>query len=191
MGATSAMYQGPWRELNACVYVDWPAYQGETSFHNVAQRIIDEQKLTPADTIGGSSLGGMVALEIAHILDSPLCLLLGSARNKTEINGILLSLSKISHLTPIHFSQLIASSSGQVGAMFAQSHPEFIRAMCHHLSKWEAPTCPYTNIVRIHGSKDRIIPPPQDYLAIDQGGHLIALSHAAECCALVSNCLIS
>ena len=65
MGANSNMYSGPWLDLPNIKYLDWPKYQGEKSLSEVAEKVINENSISQTDFIAGSSLGGMVALEIA------------------------------------------------------------------------------------------------------------------------------
>jgi surfactin synthase thioesterase subunit len=69
MGATAAMYDSLRREMSFSVsFVNWPAYSGESTYKEIAQRIINENSIHTGDVIGGSSLGGMVALEIAQLI---------------------------------------------------------------------------------------------------------------------------
>ncbi len=40
LGATSAMYDGPWMAMDKAKAIDWPVYSGETTLSQVADRII-------------------------------------------------------------------------------------------------------------------------------------------------------
>lgn len=63
MGATSRMYDLIKRKVSFHInYLDWPGYRNERTFRDVAQRIIAEHGIGKSDIVGGSSLGGMVAL---------------------------------------------------------------------------------------------------------------------------------
>lgn len=66
MGATSAMYSGPWRSLPATAFVDWPPAVGDITFTTIAADIIREHQIGSEDSMIGTSLGGMIALEIAR-----------------------------------------------------------------------------------------------------------------------------
>jgi pimeloyl-ACP methyl ester carboxylesterase len=108
MGANSNMYSGPWLEIQNIKFLDWPIYHGEKTLSEVADRIISENNISQSDSVAGSSLGGMVALEIANKLRVENVFLFGSAVAKTEINPLLRLLSPIAEVTPIKFIQTIA-----------------------------------------------------------------------------------
>jgi pimeloyl-ACP methyl ester carboxylesterase len=183
MGATGAMYDSLRREMSFQVsFIDWPAYGGETTYKEIAQKIIDENNIHAGDVIGGSSLGGMVALEIARSIQPAAVILIGSAMNKREVNSLLMMLSPLAAVTPIAFVQLLAGKqSNLVSAMFAESNPDFIRAMCSHLPSWSGYHGERTRIFRIHGARDHIIPAPSTRCdVVRDAGHLLAITHPRE-----------
>jgi hypothetical protein len=64
MGATDAMYNGLKHKLGFKVnFLNWPEYHGEKTYADVARRVMKENDISADDVVGGSSLGGMVALE--------------------------------------------------------------------------------------------------------------------------------
>lgn len=184
MGATSRMYDLIKRKVSFHInYLDWPAYRNERTFRDVAQRIIAEHGIGKSDIVGGSSLGGMVALEMASLLDSKVVVLMGSALGKSEINRLLYALSPLASLAPL---SLLHKMSGKfdhiVCQMFSASHPEFIRAMCLYISKWPGYRGSAGKVFRIHGKQDPIIRCPQkDCLVVPNAGHLLTLSHIEIC----------
>ena len=130
MGATAAMYGQPWREACTGHFHDWPKWQGERSLQNIATRIIQEHQIESGDTVIGTSLGGILACEIANHIDLNGIVLIGSAIKKDEINPILSALHPLIDLAPIPFIQM---SSGKLPTdltqMFSSSDPDFIRNM--------------------------------------------------------------
>ena len=68
MGADSSMYTEPFKALPSVRFVDWPPYRGQRTLPELAASVIASSGITPDDEIGGTSLGGMVALEIACTL---------------------------------------------------------------------------------------------------------------------------
>jgi len=186
MGADSSMYRGPWRELDWVRFLDWPAYYGETTLAEVAQRVIDENGIQPGDGVGGSSLGGMVAVEVARLVPVSSVVLIGSAMTRAEIHPLLTMAAPLVTLTPLRLAQILAGKSveGPVGDAFARADPRFVRAMCRALAHWDGAgasslPCP---VYRIHGEHDLVIPCPGDSVQIVPGaGHLIALTHPKEC----------
>lgn len=66
-------------------FINWPAYKGERTYAEIARRVADDNKIENGDLIGGSSLGGMVALAINQIIKPRAIVLLGSAVSASEI----------------------------------------------------------------------------------------------------------
>lgn len=182
MGATNAMYSGPWRKLPNAIFHDWPHNFVGTSIEDLAQELIRIHKIEKGDIIIGSSLGGMVACEIANQIDLGHLVLVGSARHPKEISNLLNLLSPIVDFTPLQFIQFAASSiPNELSLMFAQTEPDFIRRMCKAIFHWRGLTSNVA-LTRIHGSHDLVIPTPFDSdCTIEGGGHLIAMSKAKEC----------
>ncbi len=182
MGADSEMYPGPWVGLNNYSFLNWPEYRGETSIGDIARRIIDENGITHSDIIAGSSLGGMVALEIGFQLELKTIILFGSAINKNEINSLLRHMIPFIDCVPVgSFQRLAGLFNSTVLRMFSNSNPDFMKAMCHAIATWNGYQGALESIVRIHGEKDMIIPCPEKCFIIKGGGHLITMTHAQEC----------
>jgi esterase/lipase len=187
MGATSAMYGDPWRSLCDSNAVDWPEYCGEKTVGDVADRLIDEYGICASDMVVGSSLGGLVALEIHFRLSLRHVVLVGSAVSREEINTFLIAMAPLVKVTPMRMIQHLAGKGcSQVSAMFADVDAEFVRAMCVAVSKW----CGYDGsmkaVSRIHGQRDVVIKCPKDAHIIAGGGHLIAMTHAEDCLEIIN-----
>ena len=183
MGATTAMYDSLRSEMDfEANFIDWPEYRGETTYREVAQRLIDEHSITADDVVGGSSLGGMIALEIANVIKPKKVVLMGSAINPREVQSVLSVLSPLAAVTPVALIQVLAGKQKNlVAQMFSDSDPDFIRAMCLYLKSWQGYTGPMESVLRIHGRKDPVIPCPQSGAkVIAEGGHLIAMTHPVE-----------
>jgi pimeloyl-ACP methyl ester carboxylesterase len=182
MGATSAMYDAVRRELRFGVnFKNWPEYRGEKSYAEVARRVIEENGISEGDVVGGSSLGGMVALEIARSVKAKAVILIGSAVHPREVQGLLSLLSPLAAVTPISLIQTLAGKSDNlVSSMFAESYPAFIRAMCEYLRSWQGYQGPAESVYRIHGRKDHVIPCPAGCDVIEGAGHLLAITHPQE-----------
>lgn len=186
MGANTSMYNGAWRNLHNVVFLDWPRHQGDTALSDVATRLIQEHGITANDWIGGSSLGGMVAIEIYKQLNNPVVVLLGSAMNRDEIQPLLRTLSPLASATPIKFIQSLTKNSGNsVIEMFQNSDPDFIKAMCAAIMRWDGFTGDRKMILRIHGEKDIVIKCPKDAEIIKSAGHLVAMTHSDECVRII------
>lgn len=180
MGATSAMYRGPWNDLANAEFVDWPKYGGEETLGDIAESIIEQTHATCRDVPIGSSLGGMVALEMAAQLGSPWCCLIGSARQPAEINGVLRTLAPLSSITPFRLTQVVASSApSDLSRQFSEVDADFIRAACLAISRWRGSSY-QGRVARIHGSKDLVIRCPDDTEQVAGAGHLVAYTHPRQ-----------
>ncbi len=186
MGADHRMYPAPWQTLPGSRFHDWPDHAGEASITAVARRVIAEAGIADGDTLVGSSLGGIVACEIAGLRRLDRLFLLGSGKNRGEISGLLAALHPLASLAPIDFLRRAAGKiPHDLAAMFHDSDPAFIRAMCQAVFDW--PGLDETRItpLRIHGRHDHVFPLPPGIDLVLEGGHVIATTHAVECVAFV------
>ena len=168
-------------------FLNWPEYRGEKTYADVARRVVKENDITADDVVGGSSLGGMVALEIAQLLNPKSIVLLGSAANRKEVQPMLSLLSPLANAAPVKIIQaLVGKHRSLVSTMFADSDPEFIRAMCAYLPSWDGYHGPIDNVFRLHGRRDHVIPcPAAGCEIVEEAGHLLAITHAAETAAFL------
>ena len=188
MGATAAMYNGLKHKLGFPVdFLNWPAYSSEKTYTDVARRIIKEHAIGKEDVVGGSSLGGMVALEIAQLTNAKAIVPLGSAVDRKEVQTLLSLLAPIATAAPMTIIQaLVGTHQSLVSTMFADSDPEFIRAMCLYLPSWNGYDGPMKKVFRLHGKKDHVIPCPTSRCeVVETAGHLLAITHAAETAAFL------
>lgn len=135
MGATNEMYSGPWRELSDSVFHDWPQPKGETSIEELALRLIVEQGIRKGDTEIGTSLGGMVACEIANQVELEKLVLIGSAVCLEEISRLLKRLHPLVDFAPLQFIHLSARSlPSDLSVMFSRSVPNKSELIFHVFS---------------------------------------------------------
>ena len=59
--------------------------------------------------------------------------------------------------------------------------------MCRAIFTWPGLDTTRLRPLRIHGRRDRVIPPPATADLLLEGGHLIAMTHAAECVACLQS----
>lgn len=69
--------------------------------------------------------------------------------------------------------------------MFAESAPEFVRAMCAAIFQWGGLGGTNAQVFRLQGRHDLVVPPPHRVDLLLEGGHLVAMTHAEECAAFV------
>jgi pimeloyl-ACP methyl ester carboxylesterase len=182
MGANNKMYAGPWHELPESRALDWPEYRGEKTIADMANRVIDEFAIGDGDMVVGTSLGGMVACEIACVRKLRALFLIASAIRKEEINSLLAWLHPLAAVAPVQFMQFSAKTvPHELSVMFVDANPDFIRAMCTAVLDWQGLGKTGADVFRLHGSRDQVIPVPPDVDKVINGGHLLVLTHAREC----------
>lgn len=175
------MYSSEWKRLNGYKFLDWPNQSAANSIADLAQEMIVIHRIDKRDSVLGSSLGGMVACEISNIIDLDKVVLLGSAKDNSEISDFLQILSPIIDYTPIEFIQRLSGKlSSDLTEMFSVSNAQFIRNMCKAIFTWKG-FLDRCRLFRIHGVKDLVIPCPYDVDVKLDGGHLIAITHDTEC----------
>lgn len=182
MGASREMYSGPWLELREFQFLDWPRAGASRTLRDVAQLLIQLHDIRSQDVVGGSSLGGMVALEASKILGSEQVILIGTALRPEEIHPALRRLAALSPIFPLRPAQVLADwIPSRLTCMFSKAEAGFVRDMCRSIAQWEGCSRIPSKVHRIHGSHDWLIRPSGSAQIVSGAGHLVAMSHAQEC----------
>lgn len=181
MGATSDMFSGPWRMLPQTRFLDWPAQNAPETIPSLAEHLIATNGIGSGDSLIGTSLGGIVACEIANQVSLNKLVLIGSAIRKEEINPLLNLPPSLIDLAPLDmFIKVAGKMDSHLADMFSKSDPAFIRNMSKSIFSWQGLKAE-KKAFRVHGRHDHVIPIPAEVdLRID-GGHLIAMTHATDC----------
>ena len=186
-GADHRMYPEPWSTLPEFRAHDWVRTSDVRSVRQLAEVTVEARGIADGDVLIGSSLGGMVACEIAKLRRIPQIFLIGSAVRKEEVNPLWAEFHSLVKKVPLDWVRASAGNiPGGLAAMLAAADPEFIRAMCLAIFEWEGLGATEAQVFRVHGRTDVVIPPPEHVNLLLNGGHLIAMTHAAECVAFVS-----
>lgn len=185
MGGTSAMFGPEWRQSIRGQYHDWPSLEEPASLRQLAVQLIERHNIQDGDQVIGTSLGGIVACEIARIRRLDRLVLISSAAHPREIHSLLEFFHPLIHLTPLRFLNRCADRiPSELTRMFAQNDPRFIRAMVRAIFDWEGAAAD-TPMLRLHGKWDFVIPAPSRIDHLINGGHLIVMTHATACLRLL------
>jgi pimeloyl-ACP methyl ester carboxylesterase len=188
MGAGRQMFTGPWESLPHFAAYDWPCHTNERTLSDFAHTVCRQFAIRDGDTLVGASIGGMIACEIAKIRRIDSLYLIGSATSKDEVSPLLALLHPLADIAPMEW---IRFSAGKIPAdlaqMFARVEASFIRAMCRAIFQWPGLGSTPVRCFRIHGRRDRVIPPPRHADLLLDGGHLIAMTHAKECVEFIGS----
>ncbi len=183
LGATGAMYEGPWRDVPQFRFIDWPVDSGIITLDALADWVCSE--VPDASVFIGSSLGGMVSLLCASKLGVERVALLGSATSYAEVSRFCQSLQPLSQVLPFALLKWLSGSVPlPLARMYAQQDAVLMRSLLLDLPNfvWSDPN---VEVLRIHGRRDHVIPCPPAADVLLDAGHLIAMSHAAEVCRVL------
>ena len=180
------MYPGCWLTLDGILPHDWVRGARLGGIREVALEMAEVCGIRDGDCIVGSSLGGMVACEISKIRHIPKLFLVGSALRKEEISRVLAAVRPLAAVVPIGLVKRFAGMMpGEHFAMFSAADPLFVRSMCRAVFEWEGGFGSRTEVLRIHGRHDLVIPAPSQVDLLLDGGHLISMTHADQCVGFI------
>ena len=175
----------------------------------LARHVADTLDLAPGFVLGGISLGGMLAAEMAAYLDPSCVAMIGGCRSPRAVNESIRLYARLSFVLPDWFFRLMLlgpvpwvfsrqqNIEGEhrrlVREVAACTEPGFTKWCANAINRWNGTAeadvpCP---IRHIHGSDDRIIPADQPGVTeLVQGGrHLINLSHAHQVNEFLRSCI--
>jgi pimeloyl-ACP methyl ester carboxylesterase len=176
------------------VFIQWLVPRDQETMEQYAARLLD-QIPTTKPTLIGLSFGGMIAVEVARLIDTERVILISSAKTKSEIPIYYrlagkLNLHKLLPTALLKRSNFITDWFFGVNSAFekqllkqilADTDPAFLKWAIDKVVKWknQAPT---PNLFHIHGTSDRIL--PAGFVASDaivkDGGHFMIGNKAQD-----------
>ncbi|KYG84551.1 hypothetical protein AWW67_05425 [Roseivirga seohaensis] len=200
LGADKSVFQFLEIEGVKFHYVDWIEPLNNESLEDYSRRLIGNLKLRTPYSFIGVSFGGMIALEASKITNPINVFLVSSAQSSLEIPIIfrLLERTKLYKIIP---DRLFRTPNRFTNYLFGASRLEekkildnIIRNIDVKFLKWAFGAIvnwvPKENkkAIRIHGTKDRIIPlrVQNISLRISGGSHLLIVRNANEVSGFIS-----
>ncbi len=173
-----------------------PVRSGDT-LTTYASRLADDIGFTPEDIIGGLSLGGMIALEIARLRGARKVLLMSSCSRVEDIRPFFRFAARFAPFIPVRlaksayplvvlalkFKKVFAKNSETLLYGMVENFPDsLMKRFPRMMLDWKgaSPHCP---VLRLHSQGDWLIRPagsPSELTLLPGGHHLISLSHAEE-----------
>lgn len=197
LGADERMYEPQRAAFPRLEVPRWPVPRRRETLAGFARRIADQ--IDPAGPLflGGSSFGGMVALEAARYLNPRAVFLIGSCRSPRSVpwgfrlgarvgrfapGPILRVIHALSSRSTRMFGHLNAEQHAMMVEMMRQADPAFIQWGGHALTRWAGADELPMPVYHIHGGGDRIMPcrlvSPD--VIVPGAGHLLNVTHAGE-----------
>jgi pimeloyl-ACP methyl ester carboxylesterase len=203
MGANAQLYAH--YQLPGEIHVlDWPAQGNSTTLADYA-KILAENITTENNVIVGSSMGGMVATELSHLLHPKATILLSAPCSHQQFPLLLRALKHIGlHglLRPNQIYRLAKSADLFMGFenathrqmfydMLKSNGPEFLHFSVKAVLEWQhngEPTGPYVHIL---GVRDRLFKSEKmaNPIIIKDAGHFATFEKSDLICRLI-NCYV-
>lgn len=184
-------------------YIDWITPFPHESISCYAKRLCS--KITAKlPILIGLSFGGMVAIEIAKIIQVEKIVLLASAKTNAELPVYykILGHLKINALIPhslltyhtvlmdYFFGIATKEDSMMLRQILKDTDPIFLKWAINEIIHWKNKFIP-DHVIHIHGTKDHIIPIKNlsPTYSIQDAGHFMTMTHAHEIELLLNNIL--
>lgn len=191
MGADHRLFH-KLRDAHQIVPLDLIRHEPHWRLADYARRYIELGLCRPGMTIGGTSMGGMLALEIAKQMPVERVLLIASCRSIAGINPALRGLSPLARVFPfggaakIPDTRILSRDHRLLLDMARRTRPDFFRWSCREIMRWDGYAGP-VEIRSLHGTRDFIMPirlqsPDETVIG---GGHFLTLSHPEVVSAFV------
>jgi pimeloyl-ACP methyl ester carboxylesterase len=175
-------------------FIKWIVPQEKETIEHYANRLI-EQITTTKPTLIGLSFGGLIAVEVAKIIETEKVILIASTKTRNEVPFYYrfagqLGLHKLlptgllkdsNFITDWFFGTSSTFDKKLLKQILIDTDPIFLKWAIDKVARWTNQT-PTKNTFQIHGTSDRIFPISfvKSKVKIKNGGHLMILNKADE-----------
>lgn len=174
------------------VHIKWITPEENEPISSYAKRLCDQVDTTQPFSLVGLSFGGMLATEMCKFINPVHTILLSSAETKKEIPWWfkLIGKMKLTNVVPNGFVEVPRPLASW---FFGTKDPElldyilndvdipFVQWAVKQIMTWDNKT-PATNVTKIYGESDRVLPPKKRSKAIliKDAGHFMVADKAPE-----------
>ncbi|MEZ4954015.1 MAG: alpha/beta hydrolase [Saprospiraceae bacterium] len=170
-----------------------------------AKKLSAQIDTTARYSIIGVSLGGMLAIEIAKIMQPEEVILIASAKTKNEIPALYLFFQKI----PIHrllggrfykfwtillqplYEPMDKADQKLWRKMMKEKNPKFMKRAVRCIVEWDNENYTGFKLLHIHGTKDRTLPIKNIHepVVVENGTHVMTLTKGEEISFIINQWL--
>lgn len=175
----------------------WPRPQPTDTLESYSERLADDLRGQGRVVIGGLSFGGIVAQHVAQHLDPLAVVLIGSVRTPGELPPYLQAARRLRWLVrfiPVRLLQVlsipftsravrrIAPHFSALARQFRHADPAVLQWSLARILDWNAVPPVDCPVYQIHGHRDFLFPHryTDPDAIVEQGGHVISLTHGKE-----------
>ncbi len=171
-------------------FIEWIEPKPDEDLKSYANRLTEQINKEEEFGILGVSFGGIIAIEIAKLIEPKKLILISSVETSNQLpqHLILFGKTKVLDILP---NTLIKPPRSILGYLFGAENrsllfqiildtkPEFIRWALNTIVNWSN-DLNRTEIIRIHGTKDRLIPLKGNAIMVEDGGHFMIVDKAEQ-----------
>lgn len=197
LGADGRMYTHQLKVLqNAVVLEHQKPLPGET-ITAYAQRLTAKVNTKEPFILVGTSLGGIIAIEMAQFIKPKKIILISSVKHRNELPGWIRSMKhlKLHHLITgetliklgnSNIKRIITRRDASVAQLLVDMHnnadPKFLEWAINEVVNWQGQPNNKHEIVHIHGTMDRLFPHRHinNAVYVKGGTHIMGLTQAAD-----------
>lgn len=194
LGADKRVFQKmDFSEYNT-TFVEWISPNKTDNIESYAKKLTEQIKHEKPILIG-LSFGGIIATEIAKIIETEKIILIGSAKTKSEIPNYyrIAGKLKLHKLLPEKLMKIpnffsfwfFGTENGNdkkiLSEILKDTDENFLKWAIDKIVNWEN-EIEHKNLIHIHGTADRILPINfiNCQIIIENGGHFMTLNKARE-----------
>jgi pimeloyl-ACP methyl ester carboxylesterase len=196
MGADRRLLAKQQAALGKVRVVDWVAARAGETLPAYAERLAEAVDPGGPCLVGGVSMGGMVALEMANHLDARACILISSIRAPRELPRRWRALRPVIRVLPPSWASVprgivsawlavagrrLSPTGRSLLEQYAAQESRFIQWALLAVLGWKpSPPRRPIPIVQIHGRRDFILPHRRTRpdVVVAGAGHLLVVTHA-------------
>jgi pimeloyl-ACP methyl ester carboxylesterase len=180
-------------------FIEWIQPDKNESIESYSKRLTQQIK-PPNPILIGVSFGGMIAIEVAKLIETEKIIIISSAKTKSEI-PFYYKLVGLSKLNKIIDANLFSKMSGVNYWMFGvenendkkllndiiqDTNPEFLNWATDKIINWKN-QLDHGNLKHIHGTSDKILPIRfvRCDVKVNDGGHFMIVNKADELSTII------
>jgi len=180
-------------------HVAWIKPDGKESLAEYAKKLLP-QIIKEKPILLGVSFGGVIALEIAKLMEVEKIILISSAKTPDAIPSYfkIMAMLKLQNLMPAHaikkpsemlfwlFGVDTLEHRNLLTSIMADTDERFFSWAIKTISSWKNNII-VDRVIQIHGTKDRILNLQTADFVIKGGGHFMVVSRAKEISEIIKN----
>jgi pimeloyl-ACP methyl ester carboxylesterase len=175
-------------------YIEWKIPLEDETIEHYASRLLPQIK-TPKPTLIGLSFGGIMAIEVAKLIETEKVILISSIKSGNEVPFYYRWMARAGihrHIPSNFFKNTNIITNWLFGTVtpfdqqllkeiLSDTNPRFFSWALDQIIQWKNQTIP-KNLVHIHGTGDRILPIrfSGSDIVVKNGGHFMTLNKSDE-----------